>query len=145
MIANERQYRTAKAERKRFEEALAAHDAAERDAEVDPRIHQAMRDATVSEISELCSQLDRYDDLRAGRIGHRVMDSLREFPIALIEARISAHLTQRDLADALGIPEQQVQRWEANTYHGVGLDRLQEIADVLQLEIHETVTYASRG
>ena len=63
-------------------------------------------------------------------------------PIALIEARIAARLTQRELAERLGVPEQQVQRWEANSYSGVAIERLQEIADALQLQMLETVTYA---
>ena len=65
-----------------------------------------------------------------------------ELPIALIEARIAARLTQRELAERLGVPEQQVQRWEANSYSGVAIERLQEIADALQLQVLETVTYA---
>ena len=51
-------------------------------------------------------------------------------------------LHRRELAQRLGVPEQQVQRWEANSYSGVAIDRLQEIADALQLRVLETVTYA---
>jgi DNA-binding XRE family transcriptional regulator len=144
VITNERQYRIANAQLKRFQDAQGAQDASERSADVHPRVHQAMRDAAASEIEELRSQLARYDDLRSGRVADSTLDSLRELPIALIEARIVAHLTQRDLAELLGVSEQQVQRWEANAYSGVGLDRLQEIADALRLEIHETVTFAAR-
>ncbi len=58
---------------------------------------------------------------------------------------IAARLTQRELAERLGVPEQQVQRWEANGYAGVGIERLQEIADALKLRVLETVTYAVPG
>ena len=142
MIANERQYRITKAELKRFEDALAAQVASGPSPNVHPRIHQALMDATRSEIDELRSQLERYDDLRSGRVAQRTLTSLRELPIALIEARIAARLTQRELANRLGVVEQQVQRWEANDYAGVGLDRLQEIADALGVQVLETVTYA---
>ena len=145
MITNERQYRITNAQLKRFEEAHAAQTASEPTANVNPGIHQAMLDATASEIHELRSQLARYDDLRSGRVATRTLQSLRELPIALIEARIAAGLTQRQLADQLGIAEQQIQRWEANSYAGVGIERLQDIADVLHLEILETVTYPARG
>ena len=47
-------------------------------------------------------------------------------PTALIEARIAAKLTQRQLAKRIGVAEQQIQRWEANGYSGVNLTRLQE-------------------
>jgi Cro/C1-type HTH DNA-binding domain len=39
------------------------------------------------------------------------------------------------------VAEQQIQRWEANDYAGVNLERLQSIADALGIRIHETITY----
>ena len=142
MITNERQYRITKAELRRFEEALAAQAAAGPSPNVHPRIHQALMDATASERDELRAQLARYEDLRSGRVVQRTLHSLRELPVALIEARIAARLTQRELAERLGLPEQQVQRWEANEYASVGVDRLQTIADALGVQVLETITYA---
>ena len=83
--------------------------------------------------------------LPAGRVAQRTLNSLRELPIALIEARIAARLTQREIAERVRVPEQQVQRWEANMYTGVGVERLQAIADALKLKIHETVTYTTHA
>lgn len=143
MITNERQYRITKAQLKRFKDDLAAHDAGTPSADVDPRLHQAMRDALVSETDELRAQIEHYEQLRDGAITGRQLDSLRELPTALIEARIAANLTQRALADRLGVAEQQVQRWEATNYAGVGLDRLQDVADALGSRIRENVTYSS--
>lgn len=142
MITNERQYRISFAALRRFEEGLAALESSAPDPDVHPRIHQAMIEATESERDEFRDQLVRYDDLRSGRVAQRTLHSLRELPIALIEARIAARLTQRELAERLGVAEQQVQRWEANDYTGVGLDRLQAIADALGVQVLETITYA---
>ena len=143
MITNERQYRITKAQLKRFEDDLAAHDARGPSANVDPLIHAGMRGALASEVEELRAQLQRYERLRDGAITGRELDSLRELPTALIEARIAANVTQRTLADRLGIAEQQVQRWEATGYAGVGLERLQDVADALDTRIRENVTYSS--
>lgn len=143
MITNARQYRITKAQLKRFDDDLASHDARTPSADVDPRLHQAMRDALVSEGDELRAQLERYEQLRDGAITGRELDSLRELPTALIEARIAANMTQRTLAGRLGVAEQQVQRWEATGYAGVGLERLQEIADAVGSRIREHVTYSS--
>jgi DNA-binding Xre family transcriptional regulator len=143
VITNERQYRITKAQLKRFEDDLAAHDARSATAGVDSRLHHAMRDALASEADELRAQLERYEQLRDGQITGRDLESLRDIPTALIEARIAAKLTQRALADRLGVAEQQVQRWEATAYAGVSLDRLQEIADALDTRIRESVTYSS--
>ncbi len=143
MITNQRQYRITKTQLKRFEENLAGHDGRKPSPDVDPRIHRAIRDSMASEAHELRAQLHHYEQLRDGHITGREIQSLRELPTALIEARIAAHFTQRDLAQRLGVVEQQIQRWEANNYTGVNLDRLQNIADALGIHIHETITYSN--
>jgi len=142
VITNERQYRITKAQLKRFEGDIAAHDGRTPSADVDLRLHQAMRDALASEADELRAQLTRYEQLCDGAITGRELQSLRDLPTALIEARIAANMTQRTLADRLGVAEQQVQRWEATAYAGVGLDRLQDVADALASRIRENVTYS---
>jgi len=146
IIQNERQYRITKAHLAGFEGGLVAHDARDpRDLppNIDPGMPKLMHDAIASEIEELRHQIDHYEKLRDGRITSREITSLRELPTALIEARIAAKLTQRQLAKRIGVAEQQVQRWEANDYSGVNLDRLQNIADALGVEMHDTITYSS--
>jgi ribosome-binding protein aMBF1 (putative translation factor) len=98
-----------------------------------------------SEAEELRRQIQRYEDLRDGRVGSRELDGLRAVPVALIEGRIAAGLTQKELAERLGLKQQQIQYWEANSYSGVGLDRLQEIIDALGMSLRETVRYAVSG
>jgi transcriptional regulator with XRE-family HTH domain len=49
--------------------------------------------------------------------------------------------SQRELAGRRRVPEQQVQRWEANSYQGAGIDRLQEIADALKLQVPDAGGY----
>jgi HTH-type transcriptional regulator/antitoxin HigA len=142
VITNERQYRIAKSEARKFEKAIKAAREREPSADVDPRIHQAMIESLESEFVVLREQLERYEALKAGKVTSRTADSLRELPIVLIEGRIAAGLTQRDLAKRLGVPEQQIQRYEATLYSGVSLQRLQEVADTLGLEIEEHARYA---
>jgi DNA-binding XRE family transcriptional regulator len=142
VITNERQYRIAKSEARKFERAIKAAREREPSADVDPRIHQAMIESLESELVVLREQLERYEALKAGKVTSRTADSLRELPIVLIEGRIAAGLTQRDLAKQLGVPEQQIQRYEATLYSGVSLQRLQEVADTLGLEIEEHARYA---
>ena len=142
MIANERQYRIAKSEARKFEQAITAARGREPSPEVDPRIHQAMIESLESEVAVLREQVKRYEALKAGKVKSRRARSLRELPIVLIEGRIAAGLTQRALGKRLDVPEQQIQRYEATLYAGVSLQRLQEVADVLGLEIEEHARYA---
>jgi ribosome-binding protein aMBF1 (putative translation factor) len=145
MITNERQYRITKAALKKFEASIAAHEVGQPSPDVHPRIYQAMGDALRSEAEVLRDQLKEYDRLRAGRVKQRSLRSLDELPRAIIEARIAAHITQKGLADRLGVAEQQVQRWEASEYAGVSVQRMQEIADALGATLTETVHFPVAG
>lgn len=142
MITNELQYRITKSEARKFEQAIAAARGREPDPDVHPRIHQAMIESLESELAVLREQLERYEALKAGKVRSRKARSLRELPIVLIEGRIVAGLTQRQLAKRLDLPEQQIQRYEATLYAGASLQRLQEVADTLGLEIEEHARYA---
>jgi transcriptional regulator with XRE-family HTH domain len=141
VITNERQYRITKAQLKKFEQAATSQAQRSPAESVDPRIHKAMGDALQSEVAELRRQLDDYERLRSGRIRSRSVNSLSAVPTAIIEARIAGHVTQKALADRLGIAEQQVQRWEATNYSGVSIERIQDVADALGVRIKETVQF----
>jgi HTH-type transcriptional regulator/antitoxin HigA len=141
MITNERQYKITKAQVRKFDEATAAQARRDRNPEVDPRIHAAMSQALRSEAEELRRQLREYERLRAGRVKRRTLRSLTDLPRAIIEARIAGRVTQKGLADRLGVAEQQVQRWEATNYAGVSVERIQDVADALNVRITENVSF----
>lgn len=141
MITNERQYRITKAALKKFEKSIAAHEKGQPPPDVHPRIYKAMGDALRSEAEVLRGQLEDYERLRAGRVKQRTLRTLNELPKAIIEARIAARVTQKGLADRLGIAEQQVQRWEATEYAGVSVQRIQQVADALGAKVTEKVQF----
>ncbi|MGA2211473.1 MAG: helix-turn-helix transcriptional regulator [Acidimicrobiales bacterium] len=142
MITNERQYKITKAASRRLQEGLDAAKNREPSAGVHPRIHSAMQEGIRSQLDELDEQIAQYEKLRRGEVRVRVFTSLAGIALALIEARIAARLSQKELAKLLQVPEQQVQRYESTNYSGVSLERLQEIADVLQVGVEERVTYS---
>jgi len=55
--------------------------------------------------------------------------------MALIRARIARGLTQRELAERVGLAEQAIQRYEAGDYAGVSFARVVEIADALDVTV----------
>ena len=142
MITNERQFAISQVELRRFENAAEEQEGTPAEG-IDSRIGQAMVDALKGQADTLREEIERYEELRDGRIRERELAGLTELPTALIEARIAAGLTQRDLGERLEVKEQQVQRWEANRYSGVGVERLQEVADALGMEVTETVSYTT--
>lgn len=87
------------------------------------------------QIATLDAQLRDYEALRAGQVAVVRADSLAELPDALVRARIGSGLTQRELAERLGLKEQQVQRYEAENYASASLSRLQEVMRVLGVEL----------
>lgn len=145
MITNERQHRITRAEINRFAEAIARaeHDGPAPD--VHHRVHRAMIDGLCSQLADLRKGVGEYEALRDGKITRRVFTSLLDLPSALIEGRIVRRLTQRELGVKLGVPEQQIQRYESTRYAGVGIERLQEVADALGIKLTETVEYNARG
>ncbi|HEX4306478.1 MAG TPA: helix-turn-helix transcriptional regulator [Solirubrobacterales bacterium] len=142
MITNERRYSITRAELRRFEEAAAEQQRREPVDGIDPRIEKALVDGLLGQGETLREEVKRHEDLREGHVSHREIDGLRDLPTALIEARIAAGLTQKALAQRLEVAEQQVQRREADLYSGVGVDRLQEVADALGMAVRETVSHS---
>ena len=141
MITNDRQHRITNSQAKRFEAAISRAEQDGPAPDVDARLHSAMIDGMRSQLEDLRNELSEYDALRAGEVKGRVFHSLLQIPQALIEGRIARRFTQKVLGDKLGVPEQQIQRYERTRYSGVGLERLQQIADVLEIRVEKTVEY----
>ena len=137
MITNERQYLITKAEVGRFEQALAKSDGQNK--KMHPALRKAAREGLESQAQELREQLKEYEALRAGKKTTFVFDSLTSLPEGLIKARIARGLTQKQLAESLNLQEQQIQRYEATSYEGAALERIEAVAKVLG--IRETVKF----
>jgi len=57
----------------------------------------------------------------------------------LIGLRIYRNMSQKALADLLGVSEAQVSRDERNEYHGITLEKAQRIINVLGANINLTI------
>lgn len=137
MIADERHYQNMLEQIGRFEAALRARQ--EPAADDDPALDQAVRDGVESLLRDLRDQAAEYEGLRDGRLRAVQLQGLRWVPDALIQARTDAHLTQRELAERLGLEEQQIRRYEVTRYRGVSLERLAAVADALGIMVYARV------
>jgi DNA-binding XRE family transcriptional regulator len=137
MILNERQYRISKTWVKKFEEALSAAQARTNQAKskTHPKLLKARVDGINSQLEELREDLAEYEALKAGKVQRLEVTDLSELPATLIRARIAAKLSQQQLAELLGVTQQQVQRDEANLYHTASFERLEKIAKVLKVRL----------
>ncbi len=138
MIKNERQYRITKAEVQRFKESLAQLDQLDAEKKENPILWQMQRDAINSQLTDLREELKDYETLIHSSPSQPLVmtfQSLSDLPTALIKARIAAKLSQKALADRLGLKEQQIQRYEATEYASANLSRLIEISEILGLKL----------
>ena len=132
MIKNERQYRITKAQAARFAETLKRlGQASGGTAGVHPRIVQAQADAIRSQLADLEREMREYETLRAGGYGLEELSVVDELATVLIKARIGQGLSQKELAERIGVKEQQIQRYEATDYATASLARIKEVASAL--------------
>lgn len=135
MIQNEREYAVTKKQL-----AMLAESLAEAQSNPNPAQPAITRQAALNGIRFLMEDLEteiaEYEKLRAGQISSLPLASvLEELPSALTRARVARGLTQRELAQALGTTEQQVQKDERGGYEKASLARLRRVADVLGVRL----------
>jgi HTH-type transcriptional regulator / antitoxin HipB len=73
-------------------------------------------------IRQLKQEIAEYEQLKSGKISTFILGSISDLPTTLIKARISTGMTQKELADKIGIQEQQIQRYEASHYSSASFD-----------------------
>jgi HTH-type transcriptional regulator / antitoxin HigA len=136
MIANDRQYQQT---RKKAGELDLLLDAVRDGSAGDDGFRDLQDEALLGQLDDLRGEIAEYDDLRSGMTTRFESTTLAGLAEALIKARIARGWTQSDLAAALGVAEQQVQRYEASRYTGASLARLGDIATALNATVTETV------
>ena len=139
MITNERQYRITRSESDRFRKVIDDLAKAPARADVHPRLLQAEREAMESQLAELQAEISEYERLKSADISIISINSFDELADGLIKARIAGGLSQKGLADRLGLKEQQIQRYEAERYASASYQRLREIADALGVRIKNEI------
>ena len=139
MITNERQYKITRSEADRFRKALGEVAKGPARVEVHPRLLQAEREAMESQLADLKAELAEYERLKSADLSLISIDSFDELADGLIKARIASGLSQKALADRLGLKEQQIQRYESERYASASYQRLREVASALGVRIRNDI------
>ena len=145
MIKNERQYKITRAQAARLRDSLEVakkrmggdvveplelsasgivREPPARYGGVHPLIAKAQEDAMNSQLADLESELTEYETLKAGSFDLDALGAVGDIPMLLIKARIAKGLSQKELAERLGLKEQQIQRYEATEYAQASLTRI---------------------
>lgn len=133
MIYNERQYQSSHKQLESLSDSLAAFQTSGFD-----WLDAAQTKAIESQIKDIKSEIREYELIKEGKVSYSECSGLSDLPRTLILARIGSGMTQKDLADHLGLPVQQVQRYEASNYMSASLARLIAIADILGVKVRES-------
>lgn len=139
MIVNERQRMVTARQAARFRKAIEKSGTNSVRAELDPRLVKAERDGMESVLADLEAELVEYDRLKSTDASMIAINSFEELGEGLIKARIASGLSQKKLAARIGLEEQQIQRYEAESYESAGYENLREIADALGIQIGKDV------
>jgi ribosome-binding protein aMBF1 (putative translation factor) len=129
MIRNESEYKLAverlTAERKR----LADHRKRLEATELTAAERKRVLDPLSSFHEQLAEEVESYERLVRGDLGE--VENLHGLGRMLVGLRIALGLSQRELAERLGIHESQVSRDERNEYHGATVERVSRLFDAL--------------
>lgn len=140
MITNERQYRITQHKARQFAEAIKESDQnAEERVDVHPLLLKAEREGMVSQLADMREELANYKHLRDSDVSVISVSTFDELALGLIQARIAGHLSQRGLAERLGLKEQQIQRYESERYASASYKRLCEVAHALGIRIKNEI------
>ncbi len=86
-------------------------------------------DPLLSFNQQLIDEVQWYERVRRRDFG--TINDLTSVGRVLIALRIANGISQKVLADRLGVNTSQISRDESNEYHGISLDRAQRILDAL--------------
>ncbi len=145
MIKNDRQYKITKTQSEKFVKALRDISQGASAQDIHPALAKAQKEAIKSQYEELQQELKEYEELKGGKRKTIKVSSFERLPVALIQARIARGLTQKELAQKLGLKEQQIQRYEASSYAKASLSRINQIIDILDITIGSKVDLTNGG
>lgn len=86
---------------------------------------------------QLREEVEYYERLRRGEVG--ALQNLHGLGQMVVGLRIARGLTQRQLAELLGVHESQVSRDERNEYHGLTVERASRILDALRVRLDSRI------
>ena len=137
MIHSEKEYKEAIERIRQEKERLAKQKAELQGMSLGPAEIKRAMDPIVSFHQQLEEEVQGYERLKRGEFEE--IGNLRGLGQLLVSLRIARGLTQRQLAEKLGVHETQVSRDERNEYHGVTLERAARIMEALGAKVRSQV------
>jgi HTH-type transcriptional regulator/antitoxin HigA len=132
MLKNEKQYKKAKADLTKWLEAREIFQQGTLNASA-KWLLDVDRSDIEQQIQSLYSDIREYEDTVSRRVHLPPLSvATAQLPVLLISWRIARHWTQRELAERVGMHENQIQKYEAENYACAALQTITKIATVLE-------------
>jgi transcriptional regulator with XRE-family HTH domain len=146
MIKNQRQYHATRKQIALLEGALESSLPQSPSTDSDDGLfREIQQNALRGQLVDLQAEAKEYEDIRSGDVVALDLDSMGDLPRALIAARISSGISQKALAERIGIKEQMIQRYEDGEYASASFSRMKEVAQELNVGIREEVLLPTAG
>lgn len=137
MIRNEAEYQEAVERLKDEAQRLRQQEKQLKDLDLAKEEIKRVLDPVRSFHEQLKEEVQSYERLKRGEFDEvRNFEGMGRLFVAL---RISQGMTQRELAERLGVHESQVSRDERNEYHGITLERAGRLLDALGADTRTAV------
>ena len=104
-----------------------------------PEVLDGVRQSLVAERQELIDSLEAYREAQNGNIQGLKARAGNDLGALLVAARVAKGWKQKELARRLFLPEQQIQRYEAERYRSISLSGLLRVALTLGIRLSADV------
>jgi DNA-binding XRE family transcriptional regulator len=129
VIRNEREYKEALSRLEKDREVVEAQRRALVGSELSEEEVERALGPMLSFHAQLEEEVEWYERVR--RREFAVSHDVRDIGRTLIALRIANGLSQRELAEKIGVSEPQVSRDERNEYHGITIERAQRVLEAM--------------
>lgn len=145
MILNDFEYQCTKERTEGFERALAMLKSPDNETRhKKPLLWKLHLDSVYSFLDDFTQQMREYESLTNWPSGNPIVFEIAELDDnigrLLIKARLAAKISQKELADRLGIEEKVLQKYEDRDYQEVALVRVIEVMQALGIKISGAAT-----
>lgn len=145
VIRSERDYQQAVARLEQDREVIQQQQARLRELGIEGEELERALHPALSFHDQLREEVETYERIKRGEL--EPLYDLANIGRLLIGARIAMNLTQREVAERLGVSESVVSRDERNEYHGVTVDKAQRVLEALgirvKLEVEDPILTAA--
>lgn len=136
LITNERQEREVSALIEQISQALSSEQVLQQIVDgLPPEVLDGVRESLVAERQELIDSLAAYQAAQSGNVEGLKARAGGDLGALLVAARVAKGWKQKELARRLFLPEQQVQRYEAERYRSISLSGLLRVARTLGIQL----------